>query len=154
MIKVENSSLSFLIQCTFIFLLSFSHHSLAATKADSAKENLNAVHEKIDRSFIWKGIAVNKSDAVHANHQGRAGFLSGTTSPKIWRKWILKGISVSLGKYDALLDDWILQIANRLNEHIFRLMAQQILLFLVDFAQPVNLKNGQQQQAARHQGAV
>ena len=49
MIKVENSSLSFFIQCTFIFLLSFSHHSLAATKADSAKENLNAVHEKIDR---------------------------------------------------------------------------------------------------------
>ena len=49
MIKVENSSLSFLIQSTFIFLLSFSHHSLAATKADSAKENLNAVHEKIDR---------------------------------------------------------------------------------------------------------
>ena len=49
MIKVENSSLSFLIQCIFIFLLSFSHHGLAATKADSAKENLNAVHEKIDR---------------------------------------------------------------------------------------------------------
>jgi septal ring factor EnvC (AmiA/AmiB activator) len=49
MIKVQNSSLSFLIQCIFIFLLSFSHHGLAATKADSAKENLNAVHEKIDR---------------------------------------------------------------------------------------------------------
>jgi hypothetical protein len=34
------------------------------------------------------------------------------------------------------------------------LMAQQILLFLVNLAQPVNLKNGQQQQAARHQSAV
>ena len=49
MIKVENISLKFLIQCIFICLLSFSHHGLAATKADSAKENLNAVHEKIDQ---------------------------------------------------------------------------------------------------------
>lgn len=49
MIKVKNISLNFLIQCTFIFLIFFSHHGLAATKADSAKENLNAVHEKIDQ---------------------------------------------------------------------------------------------------------
>jgi len=49
MIKIENISLKFLIQCIFICLLSFSHHGLAVTKADSAKENLNAVHEKIDQ---------------------------------------------------------------------------------------------------------
>jgi len=46
MIKVKNIPLNFLIQCIFIF---FSHSALAATKADSAKENLNAVHEKIDQ---------------------------------------------------------------------------------------------------------
>jgi septal ring factor EnvC (AmiA/AmiB activator) len=46
MIKVKNIPLNFLIQCIFIF---FSHCALAATKVDSAKENLNAVHEKIDQ---------------------------------------------------------------------------------------------------------
>jgi hypothetical protein len=76
------------------------------------------------------------------------------TSPKTWRKCFLNGISVPLGEYNPLLDDRILQITNGLNEHVLRLMAQQILLFLVNLAQPVNLKNGQQQQAARHQSAV
>lgn len=47
MIKVKNIPLNFLIQCIFILFL--SHSALAATKADSAKENLNAVHEKIDQ---------------------------------------------------------------------------------------------------------
>ena len=47
MIKVKNIPLNFLIQCIFILFL--SHPALAATKADSAKENLNAVHEKIDQ---------------------------------------------------------------------------------------------------------
>ncbi len=49
MIKVKNVSLNFLIQCIFISLLFLSHGALAATKADAAKENLNAVHEKIDQ---------------------------------------------------------------------------------------------------------
>jgi len=47
MIKVKNVPLNFLIQCIFILFL--SHSAVAATKADSAKENLNAVHEKINQ---------------------------------------------------------------------------------------------------------
>ncbi|MFM1781732.1 MAG: hypothetical protein RLZZ181_507, partial [Pseudomonadota bacterium] len=49
MIKVKNISLNFLVQCIFISLLFLSNGALSATKADSAKENLNAVHEKIDQ---------------------------------------------------------------------------------------------------------
>ena len=49
MIKVKNISLNNLVQCIFISLLFLSNGALSATKADSAKENLNAVHEKIDQ---------------------------------------------------------------------------------------------------------
>lgn len=49
MIKVKNIPFNFLIQCIFISILFLSHETSSATKADSAKENLNAVHEKIDQ---------------------------------------------------------------------------------------------------------
>ena len=49
MIKVKNIPLNFLIQCVLISILFLSHETFSATKADAAKENLNAVHEKIDQ---------------------------------------------------------------------------------------------------------
>jgi len=49
MIKVKNIPLNFLIQCIFISILFFSHETFSATKADLAKEKLNAVQEKINQ---------------------------------------------------------------------------------------------------------